>query len=121
MSGGTVWMRILKKNSGSCEGCIQSRNRPQQAKIHPWTPPEGPWQRLHVDFATKYDMMFLIVVCAYSKWPEVVMMRSNTKTGSTVRALEGLFARYGLPLEILSDNGPQFISQEFECFLKEWY
>ena len=118
-----VWWQGIDKDieklAGSCEGCLQTSNRPQQATIHPWTRPDGPWQRLHIDFATRENIMFLIVVCAYSKWPEVIMMRTDTKTGTTVKALDGLFSRYGLPLEIVSDNGPQFISKEFEDFLSE--
>jgi len=32
--------------------------------------------------------------------------------------LRVLFARYGLPRHVVSDNGPQFRSEEFTLFLK---
>ena len=61
--------------------------------------------------------MFLIVVDSHSKWPEVFQMNSTT-TSATISILRMLFARFGIPREIVSDNGPQFISHEMKEFLK---
>ena len=30
------------------------------------------------------------------------------------------FARYGILSTVMSDNGPQFVSREFELFLSKW-
>jgi transposase InsO family protein len=30
------------------------------------------------------------------------------------------FARFGIPSTVMSDNGPQFVSREFELFLSNW-
>ena len=61
--------------------------------------------------------MWLIVVDAYSKWPEVIAMSSTTTT-KTIEHLRILFARHGLPQQLVSDNRPQFISEEFALFLQ---
>ncbi|XP_049272396.1 uncharacterized protein K02A2.6-like [Rhipicephalus sanguineus] len=61
--------------------------------------------------------MLLVVVDAHSKWPEVFEMRSTTAE-STIRCLTELFARFGFPETIVSDNGPQFVSQEFKHFVQ---
>ena len=45
-------------------------------------------------------------------------MRSTTSE-STVQVLCHLFSSYGLPLQIVTDNGPQFTSQKFAKFMKE--
>ena len=42
----------------------------------------------------------------------------NTSAESTVETLRSLFSSYGLPEEIVSDNGPQFTASVFKCFLK---
>ena len=57
--------------------------------------------------------MFMIIVDTHSKWLEVVKMASTT-TEKTLDVLRNMFARYGLPEQIVSDNGPQFVSKEFE-------
>ena len=62
--------------------------------------------------------MFLIVVDAHSKWPEVVPMRKTT-TDKTINVLRGMFARWGIPHQLVSDNGPQFTSEQFEMFMKD--
>ena len=61
--------------------------------------------------------MYLIVVDAYSKWPEVIRMSSSTSTSETIKVLLSLFARHGLPNKLVSDNGPQFTSDEFKEFM----
>ena len=48
--------------------------------------------------------MFLIVVDAYSKWPEVIRMSSSTSS-ETTKVLLSLFSRHGLPDKLVSDNG----------------
>ena len=42
---------------------------------------------------------------------------SSTTSMKTIEALREIFARYGIPHHLVSDNGPQFMSQEFAVFL----
>lgn len=42
-----------------------------------------------------------------------------TTTEKTVNILRQVFARYGLPRQIVSDNGPQFTSDVFKTFLQK--
>ena len=61
--------------------------------------------------------MYLIVVDAYSKWPEVIRMSSSTSTRETTKVLLSLFSKHGLPDKLVSDNTPQFTSEEFKEFM----
>ncbi|KAK3739921.1 hypothetical protein QZH41_004932 [Actinostola sp. cb2023] len=73
--------------------------------------------RIHVDYAEFEGVYYLVVVDAHSKWPEVFATSSTTAT-KTIDLLSVLFAAYGLPEELVSDNGPQFTSEEFGNFMK---
>ena len=43
----------------------------------------------------------------------------TTTVGATCNALHSVFARYGLPAQIVSDNGPPFQSVEYSEFLQQ--
>lgn len=102
-----------------CSGCMAVKNNPPEAPIHPWEYPCKPWSRVHIDFAGPFlGHMYLVMVDAYSKWPIVSVMKSTTAT-KTVEVIRSAFADYGLCDEIVSDNGPQFVSSVFKDFLKK--
>lgn len=102
-----------------CDACQQQRGAPAPAPLHPWSWPTRPWHRLHLDFAGPFQgQNFLICVDSHSKWPEVFVM-STTTAEATIGKLRELFSRFGLPDVIVTDNGPQFIADQFETFLKE--
>ena len=91
---------------------------PPNAPLHPWIWLSRPWQRIHIDFAGPFmDKSFFIVVDAHSKWAEVVEMPQST-TARTIAVLRHLFATHGIPEQIVSDNGPQFTSNDFAEFTK---
>ena len=64
------------------------------------------------------NKMFLVVVDAYSKWLEVVIVPSATSL-NTIRALRSMLSTHGLPELLVSDNGTAFTSSEFREFLKQ--
>ena len=71
-----------------------------------------------MDFAGPFQgKMFLLVFDAHSKWPEVVNM-TTTSAQCTIEELRRMFASYGIPEQLVSDNGPQFVSGCFEEFMK---
>ena len=60
--------------------------------------------------------MFFLVTDAHFKWPEVSIMSSSTAV-RTIAVLREMFARFGIPEQLVSDNGPQFQSDEFKQFM----
>lgn len=81
--------------------------------------PQGPWMELAADFMGPMpngDYLF-VVVDYFSRYFEVEIMRETT-TSKTIACLTKMFARFGLPQGLRTDNGPQFVSHEFREFLK---
>ena len=101
----------------SCTPCQVTRQDPAEAPLIPWEWPERVWQRVHLDFAEKGGQQFLLAVDSHSKWLEVFMM-PDIKTGRTLDALRSMFARYGVPEVVVTDNGPTFTSAEFGDFMR---
>ena len=109
---------IVKKVKG-CDKCQANQSAPAEAPLHPWEWLGLPWSRIHIDYAGPYKgEMFLVVVDAYSKWLEVHRMKSITLT-ATIEKLREMFATHGLPATLVSDNGSNFTSSEFQEFMKK--
>lgn len=61
--------------------------------------------------------MFLLVLDAHLKWPEVVDMGTSTKAPRVIAEYKKLFARFGLLKLVVTDCGTQYTSEEFKSFL----
>lgn len=105
------------RESGSFKSLVPSCKK-GIAPLHPWVWPSCPWQRVNVDFDWPFlGKIFFLVMDAHSKWGEVYQMTQTTAT-KTVEVLRHLFASYGFPDKLVSDNGPQFVSEEFRHFMQ---
>lgn len=101
----------------SCRTCRLEQNEPPKATPHHWEDPTGPWQRIHIDFAGPVSgYQLFIIVDAFSKWVEIIPTKTTTSSFCTQK-LDELFDTFGVPYTLVSDNGRQFVSQEFENFL----
>ena len=65
------------------------------------------------------SLNFLIVVDYFSCYIEAAAVQETTKSHEVIRALKVIFARHGIPEEVRSDNGPQYVLAEFTHFAKE--
>ena len=122
LARGYLWWPNLDKEIEQyvkrCSECQMSRSMSPAAPPHSWAPPEGPWSRVHIDYAGPFQgRMFLLLVDAHSKWLEI-HETSTTTSSATIELLRRTFANVGLPQTIVSDNAPNFTSEEFTAFLK---
>ena len=68
------------------------------------------------NFAEKDKQIYLVLIDLHLKWIEVFPVTSTTST-KTIECLRLCFATYGVPEQLVSDNGPQFTSDEFRQFV----
>ena len=91
-----------------CRQCQEKQKSPPKSPLQPWSWPEQPWSRLHVDHAGPFlGKTFLLVVDARSKWLEVMV----------VYTFDTIFSTHGLPEILVSDNATSFTSSEFKEFV----
>ena len=90
--------------------CQAVKPAPLVSPLHPCIWPEGPWRQIHIDFDGPFmRKMSLIVIDAHSKWPKVIM--PSTTSQHTINVLRMLFSRYGLPEQVVSDKGLNFVQK----------
>lgn len=108
--------RRIEAIANNCHECIQARPFPAKVQHSPWPKSSFAFHRIHIDFLGPLaHKTFLIVLDSYSKWVEVFPMTTITSS-ETIEKLRECFARFGLPKTIVSDNGRQLTSTEFENF-----
>lgn len=108
----------IEKTVRACDACIKYRNNPEKAELINWEYPSNCWERIHIDhLGPIFGKHIFVVIDAYSKWPEAFIVNS-TNSFTTIKILRSLFARYGFPQQIISDNATSFVSAEFTNFLK---
>ena len=117
------WPGIDKEAEKFCKTCfacqlVSSPAHPEPIKSTPL--PQGPWQDLALDLLGPLPSgdSVLVVVDYFSRYYEIEIMRSTTSE-KIIASLERIFMIHGLPLSITSDNGPQFVSNEFEKYLED--
>lgn len=101
-----------------CMSCQLIQPNPNKSELIPWQPTQSAWSRVHVDYAGPIKGFYiLVIVDSYSKWVEAFLTKSITSI-YTIKKLREAFGRYGLIDTLVSDNGTQFKSSEFQKFTK---
>ena len=108
-------IEVMIKN---CPECVASRPLNVNTPLQPTQLPKGPWVKGAVDIVGPIESKYLVTyIDYYSSYPEVAITRDITSK-NIICILMNIFSRHGFPEEIVSDNGRQFVSQEFEQFLR---
>ena len=118
----SVWWpgisRQIEKMVQNITHCLKERS-PRKEPLIPTTLPNYPWQKIETDLFVLNGTTYLITSDYFSRFPEVIKFTTTTAT-SVISALKSIFARYGITEQVISDNGPQYASQEFSDFAKEY-
>ena len=81
--------------------------------------PSYPWQTVATDLFELHGRCYLLVIGYYSRFIELSLLTETTST-AVINSLKSIFARHGLPERLISDNGPQYASDAFAKFAKEY-
>lgn len=102
-----------------CAICLENRNSIQKEPLIPSEIPNRPWEIVATDLFTWNDSDYLVIVDYYSKYFEFAKLE-NTKSSTVIMHTKSIFARHGIPVQVKSDNGPQYTSKEYKDFSRNW-
>ena len=108
----------LLQTAQSCEVCQTFSRSQQRETLLPHEVPQGPWEKLGIDFFEFRSSTYLLIADYYSKFPVIRKVRSTDANATT--DLKQVFSEYGVPQTVMTDNGPPFSSKEFAAFANQY-
>ncbi|GAA56018.1 hypothetical protein CLF_109660, partial [Clonorchis sinensis] len=106
----------IKHTAENCVKCVHKVHN-KSSQWYPWPVTCEAFQRVHADYCGPFLGKYyaLIVIDAYSRWPEVFLTMSPSAE-FTQQALRKVFSHEGVPTVLVTDNGTHFTAK----FLEEW-
>lgn len=109
----------IEKVVVQCDVCNGNRNSNQKEPLIPHPLLTRPWERVGTDLFHRNGSEFLLCVDYFSKYPEIMRLTSTTSKG-VITAMKSNFSTLGIPDIVISDNGPQYVREEFRRFAVNW-
>lgn len=113
----------IRQKVQQCEICqkFSPNQQPQPMQSHQM--PSYPFQKLSMDICEVElggrKTVYLITVDHYSDYFDIDELTSLS-SATIIKACKKNFARFGRPQIVSTDNGVQFISEEFQRFALDW-
>ena len=102
-----------------CTICLQHRKSNPKEPMLSHEIPDRPWQVIATDLFAWNGEDYVVSVDYYSRYFEIERLYSTTSS-AVIRKLKAMFSRNGIPEKVISDNGPQYSSQDFKNFANTW-
>ena len=102
-----------------CETCISFRNAQPTKPLLKHEILDQVWLKIGTDLFSIDNKDYIIVVDYTSKFFEISRL-PNAEASTLINHTKAIFSRYGIPREVVSDNGPQFTSYEYKKFSQEY-
>lgn len=115
----TSMTKDIEDAVSQCTICNSMKPHQQKQPMLSHDTPDLPWSTVASDIFTWNSCNYLVLVDAYSNWFEIDRLR-DLHSATIIQKLKRHFATHGAPNKLITDNGRQFVSGEFEKFANEW-
>ncbi len=116
------WPGMRSAIQDTCHACSDCAKYQTQAQCKPMKSlpvPDLPWQLVSQDLFMHEDTHYLVTVDHYSDYVECDELE-NTLAKTVVKKTKQQFGRHWIPEQVHTDNGPQFTSNEYREFEKDY-
>ena len=81
--------------------------------------PNQTWRKIAADFFCLYGHYYLLMINYYSKFI-VIKTLKNLHSSTVINKCKKIFSQFGIPKELVTDNGPEFTSHYFKLLSRAW-
>ena len=116
------WPGMASAIENICSSCGICAQYPRSSSVEPMKSvpiPEGPYELLSQDLFQFEGVSYLVTVCHWSDWIECDELPDTLST-TVVKATRKHVSRFGRPKYVLTDNGLQFVSKEYQRFASQY-
>ena len=110
-----IWIQHVVTN---CNTCMSFQNANAKEPLINYEIPALPWQIVGTDLFSLYGRDYIVVADYYSRYPEVERLY-DTRSSAVIKKIKSILPRHGKCQKMISDNGPQYISDEFANLASE--
>ena len=103
----------------TCEACRKYDQGQRKETLTSHETLSRPWQTVAADLFELNGKSYLVTVDYFSDFFGLDHLRS-TSSVYVIKKLKGHFAKHDIPEQLVTDNGPQFVSRDFLKFSNEW-
>lgn len=109
----------ITKFINDCTICGQAKydRNPIKQQFQVVPPASKPFELVHLDLLTIQGEKFLTIVDSFSKYSQAYYLRDATAI-SVVNSFLQFCTHHGIPITIVTDNGPEFVNQLIAEFIK---
>ncbi len=108
----------------ACSVCAVSKtsNRPSAGLLQPLSVPSRPWSHISLDFVTGLPassgntVVLTVVGPVLEGFSFIPLPKLPSARETAVAVLDHVFRIHGLPTDVVSDRGPQFVSKFWSEF-----
>ena len=108
----------IKYLCDNCSICQEAKPDQPRETMQSQPIPKRRWQIVSTDLFNVKKDVYLVVVDNLTKYWDLVQL-NDTDAESTILQMKKIFARQGVPVVMISDNGPRYACKEFKGVFKE--
>ena len=120
-----TWSFYLASYLKRCVECARYHRGSLRRQAAMQMPQAGePWEKIFVDItgphpkSSRQNQYILTLVDHFSKWAEAIPIPNHTASTVAKVLIVHVFSRFGTPLQLLTDRGPEFESELFTHLMK---